>query len=376
MKRTLIYLVLSSALLLVGGAFAAPVKGGTRVAAGYPDWQGVEPANYIFGLPIEASDLRHRATVIVEFEAEKADVQLPMLAQLVRWSVPYGEESWEFFEMRHDYFVVFSNRGSRDKAAMAKVKAFLDSKDGWMFKLPDAASTYHDLRFPGGPDAKGHYPMVYVMPLEGTEPLCCEYADAAGVNKAKTAARGVAAQRQKSGWTDFTGVAEPKFVKGVVQAVAGRKSLTPSLMLARAAIASADPEQAREGQIVFDAINQARTDLMMRIRAEAKFSPVRAHYDVNRLLDYFPQMKKEKKSLLADAKPLPDAPALALILDDVLRLQRPDCKPSAAEAKKAVVRLTNYKKTLLKLKDHKDVSMQNSASSLDAAVDALIDRLK
>lgn len=367
--------MLGCCLTMPCGALVVGNTAGVPVAAGYPNWQGVEPGNYVCGLQVCPSDLRHRATVVVEFEAENADTQLPMVAQLVRWSVPYGEETWEFYDMSHNYMVLFSNRGKRDKAAMAKLKAFLDGKDNWMYKCQDAAPIYHDVRFPGGPDAKGKYPMVYAMPFEGTEPLVSAYADKDGLNKAMSAARGVCAQRQKFGWKDFTGVAEPKFVKGVAQAVAARKPLDPSIAAARALISSPDPEQAKEGQIVYDALNQARTDLLMRIRAEGKFSPVRGYYDVARLTDYFPQMKKSRKALVSDFRPNVEAPALALMLDDVIRLRAPDFEPKGpVDAKKIVVRLKNHKKALAKLKDHKDVTMQSSVSVLDGAIDELMDR--
>ena len=46
---------------------AAPAKGET-VADGYPSWSGVSDKNYLRGRMISASDLRHRALVVIELD--------------------------------------------------------------------------------------------------------------------------------------------------------------------------------------------------------------------------------------------------------------------------------------------------------------------
>lgn len=363
------------AVLTCLSASSAPKAVADPVAAGFPAWEGLIPQNYVSGMEANPSDLRHRATVIVEFEAEKATEQLTPLTALAIWANPFSDPCFEYSEARREYIVLFTNRGGRGKEAKEGLAKFFASEKGSVFKVPTVAPMYHGVTYPGGPDAKGKYPMIYVMPGEGTAPVTNVFGDAKGLQVAMSAARSVHAANVKRGWTDFTGVAEPKYVKGVAKAVAERKPLAASLAAARAAIKSTDPEQAKEGQIVFDAINQARNDLVYRIRYEALTSPARACYDVQRLLSYFPAAKKLEPTLAQSYKAYPEAPKLAKMLDRIILWRSESFSPkNAGEARKLVAELRKYKKDLAPIKTHTVISLQNTAILLDADVDTLIEK--
>lgn len=356
-------------------ASSAPKAVADPVAAGFPAWEGLIPKNHLAGHEAEASDLRHRATIVVEFEAEKATEQLSPLSGLAIWATPFSSTAFEYQEARREFFVVFSNRGGRGKEAKEGLEKFYKSEKGTFFTFPTAAPVYHDVTFPGGPDAKGKYPMIYVMPGEGTEPVTNVFGDAKGMQWAMGVARGVRAVNAKRGWTDFTGVAEPKYVKGVAKALAERKSLMPALAAARAAIKSSDPEQAKEGQIVFDAIVQAKNDLIYRILYESRFSPTRACYDVQRLVALYPSAKKLESTLSQAYKVYPEVPKLAKMLDRIILWRSESFSPkNAGEARKLVAELRKYKKDLAPIKTHTVISLQNTAILLDADVDTLIEK--
>lgn len=69
--------------LLAGGALLAAPKL-EPVAGGYPNWQGLSAKSFIAGRKIQPSDLRHKATIVVEVDAgEKVQSQLTQAAPLI-----------------------------------------------------------------------------------------------------------------------------------------------------------------------------------------------------------------------------------------------------------------------------------------------------
>ena len=368
--------VLALGALALSGAVSAGAPVAEPVAPGFPAWEGVTEKNHIWGLSIDPAELRQRVTIIVEFEAEKADVQLPPLKALGIWASPFGGDAvWERLQMNREYIVLFSNRGGRDKPAKGGIERLGNVKQCTL-NQPTSAPVYHDVKFPGGPDAGGKYPMIYVMPPEGTTPVTNVFGDAKGLQVALAAARACRTANKDRERVEFTGVAEPKFLKSVQKAVAAGKPMTASLAAARVAIKSKDPEQAREGQIVYDSIMQARGDLLYRIRMEMPFSPVRACYDAARLLKYFPAEKKNMAAVDGLAKTMPDVVRLTKIFTRVTELEDDSFVPkNAGVAKKIVQELGKYAKQLKEYESAKDIRIQNAAMFLSSAVDNLIEKI-
>ena len=208
--------------IFLGGA---PSATGEPVAEGYPDWCGVTPKNYILGRQICPSDLRHKATVVVDIEpGEKLQSQLVLVGKFVEKTglsrMEFGA-SWETLELPRDVVVVVSNRGGgRDKDREA-------IKDALKYKGEDQAistslssirsmgcAMYDDVTFTGAPDSTGKRPFVYAMGPDGKEPLC-----QGGLNDAmvKTANSAIdKAKKQIAGWESkwrpfYGNVDEPKF---------------------------------------------------------------------------------------------------------------------------------------------------------------------
>ena len=69
MKKLAFVCAACAALELV----AVPAAKLEPVAAGFPQWQGAVPRNYIRGREITASDLRHRAVVVIDVDDNAND---------------------------------------------------------------------------------------------------------------------------------------------------------------------------------------------------------------------------------------------------------------------------------------------------------------
>ena len=378
------------ALLTPVMLLAGPAAKGDPVAEGYPDWQGISDKNYIMGRQICPSDLRHKATVVVDIEpGEKLQSQLVLVGKFVEKTGLSRMElgaSWETLELPRDVVVVVSNRGGgRDKDREA-------IKDALKYKGEDQAistslssirsmgcAMYDDVTFTGAPDSTGKRPFVYVMGPEGKEPLC-----QGGLNDAmvKTANAAIAkAKKQIAGWEikwrPFYGnVDEPKFFPALAKTLEKGKPLAPVEKAILKDVFAKDPEKAKEAQILYDALNQTRSDLLMRIRMEVSACPHRAYYDVQELLKCWPAEKKRLEPVYAKFKTVPGAEKLAKIFVKLKTWGDPEftCK-NAGEAKKIVAELNKMKKDLEKLKDPEKnpvVVIQNGASLLDMNVDELI----
>lgn len=346
------------------------------VAPGFPAWEGVEPKNHLGGVEIEPSDMRQRVTVVVEFEAEKAVEQLTPMTGLAGWANPFTGSNWELMEAQRRCIVVFSDRGKRSKAAQAGLEALYSTRMvGAYFNGRATAPIYHDVRFPGGPDAKGKYPMIYVMPPEGTTPVTNVFGDVKGIEIALAAAR-ACCNADKRDWTPFTGVREPKYVKGIDKALAADKPLVPFLASARAGIKSKNPEQAEECQKVYDALVQGKSDLVWRIHAEILTSPTRAYCDIQRTMALYPAEKKRMMALLARFQELPEVPRLGRALALLLKYRGEAYVPkNAGEAKKTIAALLKAKKDIAPFKDSPRIGSQNAAMLIDAEIDHVVARL-
>lgn len=372
--------------------WAAPAKV-EPVAEGYPDWQGISAKSYILGREICPSDLRHKVTVVVDIEPnEKLQSQLVLVSEIVeKTGLSRMEFSGEPEGLPRNVIVVVSNRGGgRDKDREAIKEAMKYKGDDQTISTAMSAirsmgcSMYDDVVFTGSPDTAGKRPYVYVLGPEGKEPLCQGALDAAMVKTVNAAiSKG---KKQIAGWEikwrPFYGnVDEPKFHPQLTKTLAKGKNakmcpLDPVAKSILPNVKDKDPEKAKEAQILYDALNQTRSDLLMRIRMEVASCPHLAYCDVQELLKYWPSEKKRLESVYAKFKAVPEAEKLAKMYIKMKMWEDPDftCK-SAGEAKKIVAELNKMKKDLEKLKDPEKnpvVVIQNGASLMDMKVDELI----
>ena len=360
---------------------AAPAAKGEPVAAGFPQWQGLSPKNHVMGREITASDLRHRITVVIEIEPNAGlKGQLLTASTLVQLTgvVNLGLEgaNFETLQMPRNVLILVSNRGAKDPDAIKAALKPSGQEDATLSHYRSAlVPFYDDVTLVGGPDTTGKRPYIYVMGPTGTEPISQGKLDAAGVK----AARAAIAQAKKKlaegpAWKEFFGTVDPEKFPALVKDIQKGKQLKAAAAAVQKDILSKDPERAADAQIVSDAISQARSDLLFRIRMEAVACPHRAYYDFQRLVKFWPSEKKKLDDVMTKLKSVPDAEKLSKIFTKLMVWADPDfvCK-SAGEAKKIVAELEKkIKPQLAKMKESKVITVQNGALILDAQVDELI----
>ena len=364
-----------------------------QVAAGFPAWTGVVPKNHITGREITPSDLRHRFAIVVELEAnEKLAAQTIKAADLAAFVQlqPAFNENWETRVFPRDLLVLYSVRGGGKDVGQLMLEAMKtpkDNKDEHVSRALQAIRTpyvavYSDVTLEGGPDTAGKRPYVYVMGVTGTSPIY-QGPLKSGATKAVSTAIAKAKKELPAGyaWAPFFGSVDPAKYPALAKAVekgrAGKSSpLAPLEKVIMKDILAKDAAKAADAQIVYDALNQTRGDLVARIKMEAAACPHRAVYDMQELTRFWPGEKKRLDMVAAKLKSMPEANKLAQIFCKVMPLANPEftCK-SASEAKKWVAELTKMKKDLEKLKESKTVVVQNGAQLLDVQIDELIEVL-
>lgn len=383
------YLLLAG-VLCAEALWAAPAGKAEPVAEGYPDWQGLTSKAYIMGRELCPSDLRHRAVVVIDVEPnDKLQSQFVLASRFVQMTglstMEFGA-NWETMELPRDMVVVLSFHGTakdRDKIKEALTYKGEDRNIsvGLMALRSQGCGVYDEVTFTGSPDTAGKLPYVYVMGPTGKEPLYQGTLDEAAIKPASAAVR--KAKKEISDWEIkwrpfFGNVDEPKFHPQLAKALEKGKTakLAPLAAVSKAIlknVESKDEEKAKEAQVLYDAINQTRSDLVMRIKMEASACPHRAYYDIQQLIKYWPSEKKRVETVMARMKAIPEAEPLAKMFCKVMVWADPDftCK-NAGEAKKIVQELNKMKKTLEKLKESKVIVVQNGALILDSQLDDLI----
>ena len=376
------------------GLFAAPPAKTDPVAEGFAVWQGITPKSYVLGREITPSDLRHRITVVIEVEAgDKLQQQFQKAGEVAAMSPlaanSFGE-NWETRVLpRNEIYLVSVRGGGKDleetvKAALKPPKD-ADQTVSRLFTALKSPSVpvYSDVALEGAPDAGGKYPFVYILPPTGAKPVYSGALDAKSVKEIK----GVIGKERKKlaefKFEPFFGTVEAeKRPAALVKALEKGKTAktSPLTSVAKALqrdIVSKDAEKASTAQIVCDALEQTRGDLVMRIKMEARECPHRAFYDIQQLVKYWPGEKKRIDDVAAKLKANPEAAKLAQIFCKLMVWADPNfvCK-NASEANKIVKELsTKVKKDLEKMKESKVIVVQNGAQILDAQVDELISTL-
>ena len=384
-------------LLLVGALFgamalnAAPGKGET-VAEGFPAWSGISAKSYLMGREICPSDLRHKVTIVVEVEPrDDLHAQFLKAGEVAGLDPNAGNhfgDNWETMVLKRDVIVLISVRGG-GKDVLEEVKTALkppkDADESISRLLANLKSAglpmYREVTFDGGPETEGKRPFVYVLGHTGKEPIFQGALDAAGIKSVKGA---VSKAKKKMSevnfaWVPFYGsLAEENWPPALVKTIAKGKAqkMNPLATVAKAIakdIVSKDAEKATNAQISFDALEQTRSDLLMRIKMEYRDCPHRAVYDLQQLLKYWPTEKKRLETVVAKLKTNPEAAKLAQMYCKLMAWAEPDftCK-NAGEVKKIIGELNKMKKDLEKLKESKVIVVQNGALLMDAQVDELI----
>ena len=370
-------------LATVALAMTAGAKPGA-VLEGYPDWQGAVDKNHISGRYLCASDLRHKVTVVVEVENnEKLRANLIQAAAFAAYGPGQAIGEFGITDVPRDFIFVLSLAGGNGRK---KLLATIDRQSPENAKggadvqslvnlAGNGCSIYEGVTFAGAPDGTGKRPFVYVMGPKGLAPLC-QGPLATTLGDAKAAiAKG---RKEIAGWdpkwTPYYGTApEPKFHPQLAAALAKGKPLDPVAKDILRNVVSKDAEKAVEAQILYDAINQARSDLLLKVKMEAAASPHQAYADVQQLLKCWPAERKRAETLLARLSSNPDLMLIAKAYAKIQPWSAPGFTCKTSEAKKIVADLKKMKKAIAGHKESKNMAVQNSALLVDAKIDELVD---
>ena len=391
MKTTVFRTALCAAFaVLASCAVSAPARGSKAalkkdpVAKGYLDWEGFSGENFLFGHPITASDMRHRALVYIvidasTFSSEQArDLNdLTGIARVDRFKV------WDTDELQRERIVVFSVRNApRDlspKTFEPKIRPPKGSTAEERLKYTGydiySPPIYKDVGYAGEPDIPvADMPYVAVYGGTGTEPLFkkskySHKSDGKALNAAVKKARA-----ELGPWKEPLGVAEPKFHMAVPGILDKGKPASAALKLLVAGIKSNDEEQSKEAQIMYDALYQYQSTLKYRLILELDSAPARAYVDYQRLIGLFPGEKKNLDRVTAALGKDGGIAAAGKILEKIMLWEREDfvCK-NAGEAKKIVVELKKLRKTLDALAKSSNAALQGEVMLSQGRVDNLVD---
>lgn len=376
--------VILCASVLGLSAVAAP----DPVAEGFVDWEGVVPKGLLFGRELTPSDLRQRTVVyVVVDDAAFAGAKVAELSPLAGlMPLPQSHSmQWETADLPHGGIVVFSVRnvqkGGDPKAFAARFKAPKgaekdEARDYSSYGL-NRVPFYRGLAPAGEAEMSADkLPFVAVYAAEGAEPVYVkEKFTAADVTDVRAAVR-KANEKMPQDWTPPLGVREPQFFKQVPALLAKGKPASAALRVLAAGIKSKDPEQAKEAQVMYDALSQYAGDLKLRISLEYASAPARAYYDLQTLVKLFPSEKKKMQEVDQKFKQNKELGSLGKIFEKLMLWGRDDFAPkSAGDAKKIVTELQKYKKALEALSNSPNAQIQGEAMLFAAQLDSLIEAI-
>lgn len=382
------------ALLVPAVLVAGPAEKVDPVAEGFPIWTGVTDKNYVQGRELCPSDLRHKVTIVIEIEpAEKLvdhfEAMIPLVTRSSSFALGFGA-NWEDAALPRDFITVISLRGMGKKEVQA-YKDLLDNKDKSIkdktllstLSRIAGCTTYCDLSFEGAPDTAGKRPYVYVFGPTGAEPIAHGPLATSKKEVNDAIAKG---RKEISGWDQkwrpfFGNISEPKFNTSLAKTIEkGKKAkkapLGPVAKGLLADVKSSDAEKAKEAQVLYDAIEQTRSDLVLRIGLEAGACPHGAYCDIQQLLKYWPAESKQVEAALKRIETAPSAKMMGEILIKLKEWGDPafTCK-NAGESKAIVAKLQKMKKSLAPIKESTNITTQNGALLLDMRIDDLITQM-
>ena len=283
MKKTVF-----AAIALAAAAAAAAPGQKDPVAEGYMDWEGLTERNHLFGRPLTPSDLRHRAVAYVvldgaAFTNEKV-LDFSTLANVAPVPAAHATQ-WETQEMPRSRVILVSMRNlpkgtdAKTFAALFRPPKGCDSDKAREYSTwgLNRVAFYRNAKAAGEEElSPDRLPYVAVYGGAGTEPIYKkEKWSPADDRKDLHAAMRKAASALEE-WTPPLGVAEPQFFKKAAADFEKGKPTAGILAALKAGIKSKNPDQAKEAQVMFDAINQLKGELLLRILLEFSAAPARA----------------------------------------------------------------------------------------------------
>ena len=382
-------LSLVAAVATAFSCIAAPIV--DQPAEGYQAWEGFLPKNQLWGRALSPSDMRHRAIlyIVVDYASLDYGKLADFYSTFALMSAFTTPANWDTFEMPRSKLTVFAVKN----AEKIDVKTFSElfnapktaddmqrnviSRAFWSNRMPFYKSGLKPVGFEEPTADK--LPYIAVYGGSGTSPIYTKAkfskADIKAIKEAYAkAVKGLSPS--PSEWKKPLGVAEVAYFKTVPTLLEKGKPATAVLPTLQAGLKSKVPEQAKEAQIMFDALNQYRGELILRIKLEASAAPARAYFDLQQLTALFPSEKKNVEAVASRLKSNKEITSLGKMFEKAMTWSKPDyvCK-NTSEMKKNVAELEKFKKMLESLVESKSVAVQGEALMLQSQIDALIETM-
>lgn len=365
---------LCAAALAAFSLYAAPAAKIEKVAEGYPNWLGVVDANYLYGRNICSSDLRHKAAIIIFVEAgENMEKQLDLCVEFSyrNSGVPPADTVWETLDnIPRQSIVLVSVIG---KVYKSKFVERLKKKDYGNSYLNTKVSFYNNVTLVGEPEEFPGFP--YVMVMDPKSPVPAWKGKYSQAESAKVLKAFFNAKKNIPEWTPLYGVAAPAHFEKARKQIAARK-LDAARKTLMGGFSNADAAVRAEAQMMYDAIEQYRSDLLFRIQMEYVRSPARAFADLQILLKLFPNERRKIQEIDSKLKGKIDATVIGKIFEKMITYSQPDYSPKPSELKKNIAEVMRWKKMLAPLKEYNNVSISSQAMLVESQLDSLLENLK
>jgi hypothetical protein len=365
---------LCAAALAAFSLYAAPAAKIEKVAEGYPNWLGVVDANYLYGRNICSSDLRHKAAIIIFVEAgENMEKQLDLCVEFSyrNSGVPPADTVWETLDnIPRQSIVLVSVIG---KVFKSKFVQRLKDKGNGNNYLNTKVSFYNNVTLVGEPEEFPGFP--YVMVMDPKSPVPAWKGKYSQAESAKVLKAFFNAKKNIPEWTPLYGVAAPAHFEKARQQIAARK-LDAARKTLMGGFSNTDAAVRAEAQMMYDAIEQYRSDLLFRIQQEYVRAPARAFADLQILLKLFPNERRKIQEIDSKLKGKIDATVIGKIFEKMITYSQPDYSPKPSELKKNIAEVMRWKKMLAPLKEYNNVSISSQAMLVESQLDSLLENLK
>lgn len=365
---------LCAAALAAFSLYAAPAAKIEKVAEGYANWLGVVDANYLYGRNICSSDLRHKAAIIIFVEAgENMEKQLDLCVEFSyrNSGVPPADTVWETLDnIPRQSIVLVSVIG---KVYKSKFVERLKKKDYGNSYLNTKVSFYNNVTLVGEPEEFPGFP--YVMVMDPKSPVPAWKGKYSQAESAKVLKAFINAKKNIPEWTPLYGVAAPAHFEKARQQIAARK-LDAARKTLMGGFSNTDAAVRAEAQMMYDAIEQYRSDLLFRIQMEYVRAPARAFADLQILLKLFPNERRKIQEIDSKLKGKIDATVIGKIFEKMITYSQPDYSPKPSELKKNIAEVMRWKKMLAPLKEYNNVSISSQAMLVESQLDSLLENLK
>lgn len=382
MKKALLPLILICSAI----ALAAPSVKSEDTAPGYPAWNGVVKQNHIYGRELSGAFLRHRIVTVVEFDAANLEEQLAKIPSFLtegfRFPIAesFGSESSVISSSSpRKKGSIFSVRGKmKNETILERILAFTKSEKGKKLSIYSALSIYKNIGIEKAPETEGKRPYVYVMGIEGEEPIY--HSPVSSLNQAELLKAISNSTKNVPQWRPFYGtLSESKLTKELEAALEKAKPLRTIEAKFRKNVKSSDPTVAKESQILADAIEQEKLDAARRIYYSSTSVPWITPSLMKSALSYWPELKKSSDVLSAQAR-LRVLPSEFQIVSKAFELKQkysdPDFKPkNAGVAKKVVLEIKKAIKLLEPIKESKNLFTQNGAMKISMDLESLAETI-